>query len=120
MNVLTVTGRLTSDPARRDTTRGVVCDFRMSVDGQDRLWLPVTCWGHLAGKCAQYLHAGRRIAVSGQLHVEEYISRAGERQRRWYLRAEHITFLDAPTFGRAAQRAAPDASSAANGPEDAR
>ena len=64
MNVLTVTGRLTTDPARRDTDKGVVCDFRIAVDGQRRLWLPVTCWGNLAGTCKRYLRAGRRVAVS--------------------------------------------------------
>lgn len=94
MNVLTVTGHLTSDPARRDTIKGVVCDFHVAVDGQRRLWLPVTCWGQLAGICARHLHAGRRVAVSGPLAVDEYISRAGEKQRRWYLRGEHVTFLD--------------------------
>ena len=43
MNVFTVTGRLTADPARRDTDKGVVVEFRLAVDGQRRLWLPVTC-----------------------------------------------------------------------------
>ena len=92
MNVLTVTGRLTSDPARRDTTKGVVCEFRLAVDGQRRLWLPVvTCWGNLAGACKRHLHPGRRVAVSGQLRVDEYLARQGETRRRWYLRAEHVT-----------------------------
>jgi single-stranded DNA-binding protein len=94
MNVLTVTGHLTTDPARRDTAKGVVCEFRVLVDGQRRLWLPVVVWGHLAGVCRKHLHTGRRVAVSGQLCVDEYIS-TGETKRRWYLRGEHVTFLDA-------------------------
>jgi single-strand DNA-binding protein len=94
MNVLTVTGRLTTDPARRDTTKGVVCDFRLAIDGQQRLWLPVTCWGHLAGTCKQYLRRGRRIAASGTLCVNEYIT-GGENRSHLFLRAERITFLDA-------------------------
>lgn len=99
MNVWTGTGRLTSDPARRDTTKGVVCDFRIAVDGTPRLWLPVICWGHLAGVCAKHLRAGRRVGVSGRLLVDEYLTRAGEKQRRWYLKAEHVTFLDDPPAG---------------------
>ena len=91
MNVLTVTGRLTSDPARRDTTKGVVCEFRLAVDGQRRLWLPVVCWGHLAGICKQYLYKGRRVAVDGQLQVDEFLGAAGDLRRRWYLRADHVT-----------------------------
>lgn len=97
MNVLAVTGRLSSDPARRDTAKGVVCEFRLAVDGQRRLWLPVVCWGHLAGVCKKHLHKGRRVAVDGQLQVDEFIGRDGHVQRRWYLRADHVTFDDSPT-----------------------
>jgi single-stranded DNA-binding protein len=95
MNVLTITGHLTGDPARRDTTKGVVCDFRVAVDGQRRLWLPVSCWGHLAGTCKRYLRPGRRVAVSGQLCADEYIS-GNDTKQRWYLRATQVTFLDGP------------------------
>ncbi|MFT3851991.1 MAG: single-stranded DNA-binding protein [Ilumatobacteraceae bacterium] len=91
--MLTVTGRLATDPARRDTTKGVVCEFRIAVDGHQRLWLPVTCWGHLAGTCKQYLRRGRRIAASGSLCATEYIAN-GENQTRLFLRAERVTFLD--------------------------
>jgi single-stranded DNA-binding protein len=98
MNVLTVTGRLTTDPARRDTDKGVVVEFRLAVDGQRRLWLPVTVWGHLAGSCKRYLAVGRHVAVSGQLRVDEYIA-GGETRRRWYVRGDHVTFLDRPTAG---------------------
>ena len=94
MNVLSVTGRLTSDPARRDTTNGVVCEFRVAVDGQRRLWLPVVTWGKLAGTCKRHLHTGRRVAISGQLCVDEFHASQGELRRRWFLRAEHVTFLE--------------------------
>ena len=67
MNVLTLTGRLGSDPVRRDTTNGVVCEFRLAVDGRPRIWITVETWGHLAGTCAQHLHDGRRVAISGTL-----------------------------------------------------
>ena len=55
MNVLTLTGRLTADPVRRDTPKGVVCEFRLAVDGRPRLWITVQTWGQLAGRCAQHL-----------------------------------------------------------------
>jgi len=96
MNVLAETGRLSSDPARRNTSKGVVCEFRLAVDGQRRLWLPVVCWGHLAGVCARYLRKGRRVAVDGQLQVDEFIGAGGDVRRRWYLRADHVTFDDNP------------------------
>ena len=99
MNVLTITGRLTADPVRRDTAKGVVCEFRVAVDGRPRLWLGVEAWGHLAGRCAQHLHAGRRVAVTGALLCEQYTTRTGERATRWLCRATGVTFLDRPDPG---------------------
>ena len=94
MNVLTVTGRLTSEPARRDTPKGVVCELALAVDGRPRLWIPVEIWGQLAGRCAQHLHSGRRVAVSGPLICQEYVNRTGERATKWFCRANQVTFLD--------------------------
>jgi single-stranded DNA-binding protein len=96
MNVLTVTGRLTADPIRRDTTNGVVCEFRLAVDHRPRLWLAVHTWGHLAGRCAQHLHSGRRVAVSGPLQCDAYDDRGGVRHTRWYVKATTVTYLDHP------------------------
>ena len=90
MNVLTLTGRLDSDPTRRETTRGV-------VDGRPRLYLTVQTWGHLAGRCAQHLFAGRHVAVVGALCHEHWINRSGERAERWYAKASAVSFLDRPS-----------------------
>jgi len=95
MNVLTVTGRLTGDPVRRDTGKGMIVEFRVAVDGQRRLWLPVAVSGHLAGTCMRSLTVGRHVAVSGQLCVDEYAA-GGELRRRWYLRGDRVTFLEPP------------------------
>ena len=122
MNVLTVTGRLTADPARRDTARGVVCEFRLAVDGQ-RAHVAA---GRVLGSARRHLlpasRAGRRVAVSGPLRVDDYVSRAGDRQRRWYLKAEHATFLDdKPATDTTAQRCTATAvTSARAGPACAR
>ena len=102
MNVLTVTGRLTADPVRKDTARGVVCEFRLAVDGKPRIWLPVASWGQLAGNCARHLHQGRRVAVTGALRVDQWVARSGDRQERWYLEARSVTFLDRPDDAAAA------------------
>ena len=96
MNVLTVTGRLAADPIRRDTPKGVVCEFRLIVDSRPRLYLTVQVWGHLAGRCAKYLSAHRRVAISSQLLHEQWVTRTGEQADRWFARANDVTFLDAP------------------------
>ena len=96
MNLLTLTGRLTVDPIRRETVKGVVCEFRVAVDCRPRLWITVQTWGQLGGRCAHHLRAGRRVAVAGQLICEQYVTRAGERTTRWFLRATAVTYLDRP------------------------
>lgn len=96
MNVLTIAGRVASEPVRRETSRGVVCEFRLAVECRPRLWIGVQTWGQLAGRCAQHLTNGRTISVTGQLVSEPYATRAGERAVRWYLRAATISFLDRP------------------------
>ena len=96
MNVLTVAGRVASQPVRRETTRGVVCEFRLAVECRPRLWIVVQTWGQLAGRCAQHLTNGRIISVTGQLISEPYATRAGEKAVRWYLRAGTVTYLDQP------------------------
>ena len=63
MNSYNCTGRLTTDPARRDTTKGVVAEFRLAVDGRpNRVWIDVEAWGHAAGTVATYLTARRHVA----------------------------------------------------------
>mgnify|MGYP001290363082 CR=1 FL=1 len=96
MNVLTLAGRVVSEPSRRDTTKGVVCEFRLAVECRPRLWIVVQTWGQTAGRAAQHLTAGRTIAASGMLISESYITRSSETAVRWYLRASTISFLDRP------------------------
>jgi single-stranded DNA-binding protein len=96
MNVLTLAGRVSSNPVRRETTKGVVCEFRLAVDCRPRLWIVVQTWGQMAGRAAQHITTGRSIAVSGQLISESYVTRSGETAVRWYLRAGSITYLDRP------------------------
>jgi single-stranded DNA-binding protein len=94
MNVLTVAGRVASEPVRRETARGVVCEFRLAVECRPRLWIGVQTWGQLAGRCARHLTNGRTISVTGQLISEPYTTRAGEKVVRWYLRAATVSYLD--------------------------
>jgi single-strand DNA-binding protein len=96
MNVVAITGYLTADPARKETTKGVVTTFRVGSDGSPRVWMDVESWGHLAGTCAAHLARGRHVAVSGCLAHAQWSDRDGQRQERWFIRAAHVTFLDRP------------------------
>ena len=96
MNVLTVTGRLADEPVRRETPKALSCELRLTIDGRPRIYLTIQTWGHLAGRCAQHLHAGRHVAITASLRHEQWITRAGERADRWYARATDVTYLDRP------------------------
>ena len=99
MNSITIIGTLTDNPARRDTKRGVVATFRLAASGTPRIWIDIESWGQLAGRVAQYLVKGRSVAVVGNLAHDSWTDQAGHRRDRWYIRAERITFLDAPPNG---------------------
>jgi len=96
MNVAAITGRLTADPARRETGKGVVTTFRLASDSSPRLLIDIECWGHLAGTTAAHLTARRHVAVSGALAHPQWTDRQGGRAERWFIRAAQVTFLDGP------------------------
>lgn len=96
MNVVAMTGRLTGDPARKETGKGVVTTFRIGSDDSPRVWVDVETWGHLAGTCAAHLARGRHVAVVGSLASREWTDQAGERRQRWLVKASTVTFLDRP------------------------
>ncbi len=96
MNSITIIGTLTDNPARRDTKRGIVATFRIAAIGTPRIWIDIESWGQLAGRVNQYLVKGRMVAIAGNLAYDSWTDQAGQRRERWYVRAERITFLDAP------------------------
>ncbi|MDP9388981.1 MAG: single-stranded DNA-binding protein [Actinomycetota bacterium] len=89
-----MTGRLTGDPARKETGKGVLTTFRIGSDDSRRVWVDVETWGHLAGTCAAHLERGRHVAVVGSLAYREWTDQAGERRQRWLVKASTVTFLD--------------------------
>ena len=98
MNSVNLTGRLVDDPVRRDTSNGVVAEFRLAVDGRPRrLWITVETWGHQAGVVAAHLSARRHVAVTGRLQQDEYQDRHGIKQTRYRIVAHGVDFLDQPS-----------------------
>jgi single-strand DNA-binding protein len=109
MNVITLTGRLHSDPVRRETTKGVVATFRRTVDAnRHRLWIDIDTWGHLAGTVHTHLAKGRQVAVTGSLRHTEYTDREQQRRDYWYVAADRITFLDSRSLERPPTGEAPN------------
>ena len=82
MNRWTGTGHLTKDPKFLETESGTaICTLRIAVkragkQGQDG-YFDVKCFDAQASACAQYLKAGREIAVDGRLLFDEFQTQDG-------------------------------------------
>jgi single-strand DNA-binding protein len=98
--VITLTGRLTTDPELRTTTNGSVASLRLAIqrprkDGEDQGadCVDITVFGRQADTVAQYLAKGRKVAVEGRLHHSEWDSDNGRRQKLEVI-ARNVEFLD--------------------------
>ena len=103
MNAVHLIGRLTQDITVRERGETKVAQLRVAVprgrgkDGEDRGadFVDVVCFGRQAEVCAEYLAKGRRIAVEGRLHHDEWDGENGRRQKLEVI-AQSIEFLDSP------------------------
>ena len=115
MNRWTGTGHLTKDPKFLETEGGTaICTLRIAVkragkQGHDG-YFDVKCFDAQANACAQYLKAGREIAVDGRLLFDEFKTRDGSYASRVYIVAERVEFLATRnrSNGQASDEASPD------------
>jgi single-strand DNA-binding protein len=115
MNRWTGTGHLTKDPKFLETENGTaICTLRLAIkragrQGQDG-YFDVKCFDAQASAAAQYLDAGREVAVDGRLLFDEFQTQDGSHASRVYIVAERVEFLasrKAPN-GQASDDASPD------------
>src|SRR4051812_10704003 len=98
MNRWTGTGHLTKDPKFLETENGTaICTLRIAIkragkQGHDG-YFDVKCFEAQASACAQYLKAGREVAVDGRLLFDEFQTQDGAYASRIYIVAERVEFL---------------------------
>jgi len=115
MNRWTGTGHLTKDPKFLETENGTaICTLRIAVkragkQGHDG-YFDVKCFDAQASACAQYLRAGREIAVDGRLLFDEFQTQDGSHASRIYIVSERVEFLASrkPSNGQARDEASPN------------
>ena len=73
-------------------------------------YFDVKCFDAQASACAQYLKAGREVAVDGRLLFDEFQTQEGSYASRIYIVAERVEFLASrkPSNGQASDEASPD------------
>ena len=98
MNRWTGTGHLTKDPKFLETNGGTaICALRIAVkragkQGNDG-YFDVKCFEGQAHACADYLKAGREVAIDGRLLFDEFQTENGSYASRVYIVAERVEFL---------------------------
>ena len=106
LNKVRLTGRLGMDPETRYTPQGsAITTFRVAssqrfrtADGEDHEeteWFRVVTWNRLAEICAQYLHKGSRVYVSGRLQTRSWDDQAtGQKRYMTEVIANDLIMLD--------------------------
>jgi single-strand DNA-binding protein len=98
MNRWTGTAHLTRDPELVTTSGGTdICLMRIAVkraasDGAAG-YFDVKAFGDQAAACAEYLSAGREVAIEGRLRFDEFETKGGDYASRVYIVADAVEFL---------------------------
>ena len=122
MNRWTGTGHLTKDPRLLETDGGTaICTLRVAVkragkQGKDG-YFDVKCFDGQAHACADYLKAGREVAIDGRLLFDEFKTGDGGYASRVYIVAERVEFLASRTrsTGQASPEMPPEQPATAGG-----
>jgi single-strand DNA-binding protein len=102
INVVVLTGNLASDPELRQGHSGArVSTLRVANNlrrKRDDAWtdktsfFDVEVWGANAEACVSQLEKGSRVAVQGEIEIDEWRDRSGERRERAVIRQATVTF----------------------------
>lgn len=99
MNIVILSGRLTTDPELKTTQSGTpVCTFVLAVDRptkDDNADFPtVVAWRETAEFVSRYLSKGRNIIVRGELRTRNYEDKQGNKRKATEVQADRIEFAD--------------------------
>lgn len=113
MNKVILIGRLARNPELKYTGSGVaVCEFTVAVDrpyksanGPDVDFFDCVVWRQTAENVAKFLTKGRQVAVEGEVHIDSYTNKNGEKRRKTVVNAVRVEFLGkADTGGSGGER----------------
>lgn len=89
LNQIVLVGNLGADPEIFYSPEGnAVASFSLAFQGSKKEktgWMKVVCFGRLAEISEKYLHKGARIAVSGNLDVDNWKNEEGRNRTTYKL-----------------------------------
>lgn len=100
MNNICITGRLTSSPEIKNTTRGIsVCSLNIAVDRDYKVngekvadFIPCIFWRGTAEFVEKYFNKGDMIAIVGSLESRKYKDKDGNNRTVWEVKADKVNF----------------------------
>ncbi len=102
LNLVAISGNLTKDPELRTTAGGhSVCSLSVAVNGREKLhgewqdrpdYFDVTVFGATAEHCAEWLHKGSHVEISGRLRQDRWQTEAGEKRSAVKIIAGDVVF----------------------------
>jgi single-strand DNA-binding protein len=108
VNRVELVGWIGADPEQRFIPSGTaVCNFRVATNrlsgrseagerAVEAEWTTVEAWDKLAEQCAQFLHKGSRVRVTGSLMTRTWEDReTGQKRSKTVVRADDVLFLGA-------------------------
>lgn len=107
MNVVALTGRLTSTPELRKTQNGVsVTRFTIAVDknftpkGEEKKvdFIDCVAWRNDAEFICNYFDKGQMIAVMGEINTGSY-EKDGIKRKTWEVKIDHASFCGSKAEG---------------------
>lgn len=109
MNKIILMGRLTRDPALKQTDSGTaVCSFTLAVDrrGKERVTDFIDCvaWRQTAEFVKKYFVKGQMLALDGRLQLRDWTDSDGHKRRNAEVVVDGVYFT-----GSKAERTAPAA-----------
>lgn len=108
-----ITGNLTGEPELRHVNSAAgaasVCDFTVAAENRatkvkETHFIRVHCWNRLGETCAQYLHKGSKVYVSGTASCHCFTARDGQTRAQMEINASQIEFMS--SYGGNAETAA--------------
>ena len=103
MNVVTLIGRLTSDPEVRyiSESQTAIATFTLAINrplrnGEEKKtdFIRVTVFGRQAENCERYLAKGRLIGVHGRIQTGSYTDKDGRKVYTTDVIANRVEFLE--------------------------
>ena len=104
VNRVMLMGNLTRDPEVRHTPSGLaVADLGLAVSDkytnkagetvETTCFVDIVVWDRQAETCAQYLRKGSPVLIEGQLQLDQWETKEGQKRSKLRVRADRVQFL---------------------------